>query len=86
MDIALRRSDGEAMFRVSDQGIGIAPSELPHIFEPFRRSASVKENISGVGLGLSVTRRIVEAHGGHIHVESEPGKGTAFEVRLPLAA
>ncbi|MBI2876527.1 MAG: GAF domain-containing protein [Candidatus Tectomicrobia bacterium] len=69
-----------AILRVSDTGIGIAPENLGRIFEPLFTTKS-----RGVGLGLAFVRRVVEAHGGHIHVESEPGKGTAFVLDLPTA-
>lgn len=70
---------------VSDRGIGIAPEELPQVFDDFFRSTDprVRRN-KGTGIGLSIVRYIVEAHGGTISVESEPGEGTTFTVRLPL--
>jgi signal transduction histidine kinase len=68
---------------VEDQGIGIASDELDGIFEPFRRSPKTAAMIPGVGLGLSVARRIVEAHGGRIRVESRVGQGSTFHVWLP---
>jgi signal transduction histidine kinase len=83
--LSLEVRDGCAVLGVRDQGIGIAPDELDKVFEPFRRASSVEEGIPGVGLGLSVVRRIVTAHGGEIAAESEPGRGTTFRVRLPLA-
>jgi two-component system, OmpR family, sensor histidine kinase MtrB len=75
----------EVKFRVADQGVGIAQNELPYVFEPFRRTAFSKEEVPGVGLGLSVAQRIVTAHGGRIQVESEVGKGSTFWVYLPTA-
>jgi two-component system, OmpR family, sensor histidine kinase MtrB len=75
----------EAIFAVSDHGIGIAHGDLEKVFEPFRRTGASRETIPGVGLGLSVSRRIVEAHGGRIVVESELGAGSTFRVELPLA-
>jgi signal transduction histidine kinase len=74
-----------AMVRVADRGLGIAPDEVPHIFEPFRRAGSSRDVVPGVGLGLSVSRHIIEAHAGRIDVESSVGAGTTFRVRLPLA-
>jgi signal transduction histidine kinase len=68
---------------VHDSGVGVAPSERESIFEPFRRGATHRSGIPGVGLGLSVSRRILEAHGGSIQVESEPGHGATFRIRLP---
>jgi signal transduction histidine kinase len=69
---------------VTDSGIGIAEEELQSIFEPFRRSSRTRGAIPGVGLGLSVSRRIVEAHGGRMEVTSREGQGTTFRVWLPL--
>jgi PAS domain S-box-containing protein len=63
----------------ADTGQGIAPDTLPHLFDPF---FTTKAN--GLGLGLYITRNIVEEHGGHIEVESEPGEGTTFTVWLPV--
>ena len=66
---------------VRDDGCGIPPEILPHMFEPF---LTTKESGKGVGLGLAVSRSIIERHHGSIAVESEPGKGTTFFIRLPL--
>jgi two-component system sensor histidine kinase BaeS len=72
---------------VSDHGEGISPTELPHIFEPFYRGAdAVAQQIHGNGLGLSLVRRIVEAHGGRVTATSRPGTGSAFTISLPAAA
>jgi two-component system, OmpR family, sensor histidine kinase MtrB len=81
--LSLVESGTEAMFEVSDEGMGIPREDIPYIFEPFRRTRSVREDIPGVGLGLAVARRIVIAHNGRIHVESQIGKGTTFRVYLP---
>ena len=64
-----------------DNGVGIPPQLLDKIFDPF---FTTKEAGKGTGLGLSTTKRIVEEHGGRIHVLSEPGRGTSFSVFLPL--
>jgi two-component system NtrC family sensor kinase len=71
----------EVQLEVRDDGTGIAPEILPHLFEPFQ---TTKESGRGVGLGLAVSRGIVERHGGRIEVQSEIGKGTTFSVTLPL--
>jgi signal transduction histidine kinase len=71
----------QAFVRVEDHGVGIAREAQARIFEPFERAAS--RNYGGLGLGLFITRRIVEAHGGSIRVESEPGQGATFFVELP---
>ncbi|WP_240360687.1 GAF domain-containing protein [Pyxidicoccus caerfyrddinensis] len=72
-----------ARLAVRDEGIGVAPEEQERIFERFERSASV-QHFKGLGLGLWITRRIVEAHGGCIRLESKPGEGSTFTVELPL--
>jgi signal transduction histidine kinase len=78
------RPDGSAL-RVRDQGIGVAPEDVNRIFEAFERGVSV-EHFAGFGLGLFISRRIVEAHGGTIKVESTLGQGATFVVALPPAA
>jgi len=70
---------------VSDQGIGISPEDQARLFAPFQRLGNSRvEGVKGVGLGLLVCRRLVEAHGGRIWVESELGKGSTFFFTLPL--
>jgi signal transduction histidine kinase len=83
IDVALERDGTTAVVSVADQGIGLTPEDARNIFEPFRRGGNVG-SIGGAGLGLSVTRKIVEAHGGRIDVRSRPGLGSVFAVRLPL--
>lgn len=73
----------EAVVSVADRGRGIAPDELPYIFDRFFRSRDQKA-AEGLGLGLYIARRLVEAHGGCIWVESELGKGSSFHFTLPL--
>ena len=84
VNVRLRRSDEAATIEVADEGMGIESAELPHVFAPFRRVSGSKTRVAGVGLGLSICRRIVEAHGGAIRVESELGVGSTFIVELPL--
>ena len=80
--LAVTMENGEAVLRVSDQGIGIPPDEIPHLFESFHRASNVG-SIQGTGLGLAIVKNAVQAHGGTITVESELGAGTLFTVRLP---
>lgn len=67
---------------IEDTGTGISEAHLPHIFEPF---CSTKARDQGTGLGLAIVARIVDAHKGTLHVQSEPGRGTCFRLELPLA-
>ena len=85
MEVEVRREAEEIWLSVTDHGIGISPEELHQLFTPFQRTGSAREKAPGVGIGLSVARRIVEAHGGRIEVESVPGQGSTFRVRLPRA-
>ena len=85
VDVIVEREGEEAVLSVVDRGIGISNDELRTLFAPFRRTGRAREKAPGVGLGRSVARRIVEAHGGRIEVESRPGVGSTFRVRLPRA-
>jgi signal transduction histidine kinase len=75
--------DEVAVLSVCDQGIGIEPDRLASLFDPFVRAVSPR-NYGGLGLGLFTSKAIVEAHGGEIMAESQPGAGSTFTVRLPL--
>lgn len=81
--IELRATPGGARLVVRDQGLGIAREDQARIFERFQRAVPVS-NFGGLGLGLYIAREIVRAHGGSIDVESQPGRGAAFTVDLPL--
>lgn len=83
--VLVERVPTGARIRVRDEGIGISPEHLPRIFARFERAVSA-EHFGGLGLGLYLTRHLVEALGGSIHASSEPGKGSTFEVDLPLAS
>jgi signal transduction histidine kinase len=85
--VSLGADAGMIRLEVSDSGIGIAEAERERLFERFFRSQSALERqIQGTGLGLYISKAIVEAHGGRIGVSSEEGKGTTFVVELPTAA
>ena len=84
VDVRVGRRNGSAVIEVEDHGIGIAPADRERIFEPFKR-LQTRADLPGVGLGLSVTRKLVEGHGGRIAVESVPGRGSTFRVELPVA-
>jgi two-component system OmpR family sensor kinase len=81
--IAFNEKDGFSKLTVKDEGIGIDPDDVPHIFERFFRTDRARAMARGTGLGLSITKLIVEAHGGRIDVDSTPNKGTTFTVSLP---
>jgi signal transduction histidine kinase len=77
---------GSLEIRVADNGVGIKPEEIEHVFESFKQSTANIAKHSGLGLGLSITRQLVEMHGGTIRAESAgEGKGATFIVRLPLS-
>lgn len=87
IELKVEPGDGEVAFTVTDRGPGISPAALPQLFQRFSRARQEgMEKLPGSGLGLYISRRIVEAHGGSISVESEPGRGAAFRFTLPLAA
>ena len=81
--VETREAGDEVLVSIKDQGIGICAEDLPHIFEGFYRGKAGEKMAAGHGIGLAVSRQIVEAHGGSIEVESEPGLGTTFSIRLP---
>lgn len=82
--VSLERSDGQAILRVRDAGIGIEPDDLPHIFERFYRADRARGR-QGIGLGLAIAHALVERLDGSITVESTPGQGATFSVAFPLA-
>ena len=84
MTVTAWQEDAEARCCVADDGPGIAPHDLPRVFDRYFQGEH-GPTAHGAGLGLSIARGIVEAHGGRIWVESEPGRGSRFFFTLPLA-
>jgi signal transduction histidine kinase len=87
IEISASMDEAEAIISIQDRGIGIPEQDLDFIFEPFYRVDKARTpQQDGYGLGLSLARNIIEAHGGHIHISSEPGKGTLVKIHLPRSA
>ncbi len=85
--VSLEREGDWVLLGVEDEGIGIAPDEIGHLFEPFYRSATTRgRGTSGLGLGLAVADRLARSFKGSILVSSQPGSGSRFTLRLPLAS
>ena len=82
VEVAVATADDSVCFEVRDHGSGLSDDDKKHIFEPFRRAGVGSHLVPGVGLGLSVVRRIVLAHGGRIEIDSAPGEGSTFRVVL----
>jgi signal transduction histidine kinase len=83
LSVRTAASDGQVLVEFGDTGSGIAPEHLDRIFDPF---FTTKPDVSGTGLGLSVSLGIVQSHGGTIEAKSEVGKGSTFTVKLPALA
>lgn len=81
--LMLKSLNGKAIFEIQDEGIGIPPEDIPHLFESFHRASNVG-NILGTGLGLAIVKKCVDIHQGEISVHSKLGVGTVFTVNLPL--
>lgn len=87
IEVCVEKQPTLAVVRITDHGIGIAPEDLPRIFDPFFRADPSRSRISGgYGLGLSLCQTIAEAHDGKIEVQSAPGRGSTFSLFLPLAS
>ncbi len=84
LTIHARRQEDQLLLSVADTGYGIAPEDLPHLFERFYRIPSQEGGTEGSGLGLAITQKLVEEHGGQIEVQSAVGSGTTFTIHLPL--
>jgi signal transduction histidine kinase len=81
--VSARRENGEVRVSVSDNGPGIAPEDLPHVFDRFWQGQTGQTRTQGSGLGLAIARELIRAHGGRIWVDSELGKGSTFHFTLP---
>jgi signal transduction histidine kinase len=86
VDVSTKRVDGEVLVAVADTGPGIPAGDQTRIFEEFQQTEAGAERPEGTGLGLALSKSLVELHGGRIWVESEPGKGSTFTFTLPLGA
>ena len=87
IELTVEREGDQVLVRVKDTGIGIPPEMLPHVFDMFTQvDRSLERSEGGLGIGLTLVQRLVEAHGGAVEARSEgPGKGSEFVVRLPIA-
>ena len=84
--VEIQKKDNQAVISVSDEGIGIPSKDLPRVFERFYRVDKARSReLGGTGLGLAIVKHIAIVHNGSVKVESEPGKGAAFTIRIPLA-
>ncbi len=86
IDVRVRRQRNAAAIEVADTGLGIPEAEQTQLFERlYRASSALEHQIQGIGIGLSIVKAIVEAHGGTVRVVSEEGKGTTFTLAIPIA-
>jgi signal transduction histidine kinase len=79
-----REDDGNLVVEIQDNGYGISEKEQPLLFEPYHQLESDRARLSGLGLGLSLSKKLVELHGGQIWVKSQKGKGSTFSFSIPL--
>lgn len=86
VSVAVSSDTDEVVLAVVDQGLGLSEADRRRLFRPFSRVGAWRERVPGVGLGLAVASKIVSAHGGRIEIQSTPGAGSRFEVRLPASA
>jgi two-component system phosphate regulon sensor histidine kinase PhoR len=86
VSVSGRADDGSVLFEVADDGPGIGAEHLPRLFERFYRVDKARSReLGGTGLGLSIVKHLVESLGGVVSVRSEPGRGSQFSVRFPMA-
>jgi signal transduction histidine kinase len=84
VELSVRRNDADVLVSVRDTGVGIRPEDQPGVFEEFRQVGETSVRSEGTGLGLTLTKRFVELHGGRIWLESTPGQGSTFSFTIPL--
>jgi len=89
LDVSLEQEEGVVIVQIKDTGVGISTQDLPHIFSRFYRGTPLRKDggeidVRGTGQGLYIVKSVIEAHGGRVWVESEPGKGSTFSILLPL--
>jgi signal transduction histidine kinase/DNA-binding response OmpR family regulator len=87
IEVRTERAEDEFQLTIADTGVGIAPDELPHIFDRFRQAAGgAAREYAGTGIGLALTKEIAALHGGTVAARSQPGKGSVFRVTIPLGS
>ena len=86
IDVRAGLQDGVAEISVTDTGVGIAPEDQEAVFEEFRQVGTAAKKVEGTGLGLALSRRFIELHGGRIWVKSQVGQGSTFTFTPPLRA
>jgi signal transduction histidine kinase len=84
VDVRATVSDGMAEVSVTDTGVGIAPEDQEAVFEEFRQVGTADKKVEGTGLGLALSRKFIELHGGRIWVESQLGQGSTFTFTMPV--
>ena len=84
IDVSARLQDGAAEIAVADTGVGIAPEDQEAVFEEFRQVGAADKKVEGTGLGLALSRKFIELHGGRIWVKSQVGQGSTFAFTLPV--